>query len=138
MSPPALRYVASEKRMTVSRNGEQFTRVGELELAYETFGDPASPPVLLIMGLGAQMIFWPDELCEALAERGYFAIRFDNRDAGRSTVLDHHDAPDLRRVAAGELAAPYLLQDMAGDAVGLLDALGIDRAHVVGASLGGM
>ncbi|MFI5121631.1 MAG: alpha/beta fold hydrolase [Vicinamibacteria bacterium] len=111
--------------------------MGEIELAYETFGDPADPAVLLIMGLGAQMIFWPEELCEKLARAGNFVIRFDNRDAGRSTVLDR-SPPDVRRVAAGELEAPYLLQHMADDAVGLLDQLGIERAHIVGASLGGM
>ena len=124
--------------MAIARTGEQFTEAGEVELAYETFGDRADPAVLLIMGLGSQMIFWPDELCEALARSGHFVIRFDNRDAGRSTVLERHDPPDLRRVAAGELDAPYLLGDMASDAIGLLDALGVDRAHVVGASLGGM
>jgi pimeloyl-ACP methyl ester carboxylesterase len=115
--------------MRVARTGEQFTAVGggEIELAYETFGDPADPAVLLIMGLGAQMIFWPDELCEALAGAGYHVLRFDNRDAGRSTVLDELG-----------IDASYTLQDMAADAVGLLDAIGIDRAHVVGASLGGM
>jgi pimeloyl-ACP methyl ester carboxylesterase len=126
--------------MAIARTGEQFTAVGsgEVELAYEAFGDAADPPVLLIMGLGSQMIFWPDELCELLADAGHHVIRFDNRDAGRSTVLDHHEPPSVRQVAAGELDAPYLLQDMAADAVGLLDALGIDRAHIVGASLGGM
>ena len=117
---------------------EQLIEAGEIELAYETFGNPADTPVLLIMGLGAQMIFWPDELCESLAADDYFVIRFDNRDSGRSSVLDQHEPPDLRGVLAGELGAPYLLQDMAADAIGLLDALGIDRAHVVGASLGGM
>jgi pimeloyl-ACP methyl ester carboxylesterase len=123
--------------MTVTQTGEQFATVGEIELAYETFGRPDDPPVLLIMGLGAQMIFWPDELCEKLAQAGYFVIRFDNRDTGRSTVLGH-TPPDLRRVAAGDAEAPYLLQHMAADAVGLLDHLEIERAHVVGASLGGM
>ena len=117
---------------------EQLIEAGEIELAYETFGNPADTPVLLIMGLGAQMIFWPDELCESLAADDYFVIRFDNRDSGRSSVLDQHEPPDLRGVLAGELGAPYLLQDMAADAIGLLDALGIDRAHVVGASRGGM
>jgi len=120
-----------------TRSGERFAQVGDLEIAYETFGDPADSAVLLIMGLGSQMILWPDELCEALAEEGYFVIRFDNRDVGRSTILDA-PPPDLQRVAAGEADAPYLLDQMAEDAVGLLDALGIDRAHVVGASLGGM
>jgi pimeloyl-ACP methyl ester carboxylesterase len=124
--------------MAIAQTREQFARVGEIELAYETFGERGDPAVLLIMGLGAQMIFWPSELCEALAEAGYFVIRFDNRDAGRSTVLDQHRPPDLRRVAAGDLETPYLLQHMAADAVGLLDALGIERAHIVGASLGGM
>ncbi len=124
--------------MAIARTGEQFTSVGEIELAYETFGERADPPVLLVMGLGSQMIYWPDELCEALAADGYLVVRFDNRDAGRSSVLDRHEPPDLRRVVAGELEAPYLLADMAADAVGLLDALEIDRAHVVGASLGGM
>jgi pimeloyl-ACP methyl ester carboxylesterase len=123
--------------MTVARNSEQFARVGELELAYETFGDPGDPAVLLIMGLGAQMIFWPEELCEALAASDNFVIRFDNRDAGRSTVLDA-SPPNFLLVAAGEAEAPYLLQHMADDAVGLLDQLGIECAHVVGASMGGM
>jgi pimeloyl-ACP methyl ester carboxylesterase len=138
--------------MAVTQTEEQFATVGEIELAYETFGRPGDPAVLLIMGLGAQMIFWPEELCERLAQAGqnqapqrrlgsatpHFVIRFDNRDAGRSTVLDYYGPPDVRRVAAGELEAPYLLQHMADDAVGLLDHLGIERAHVAGASLGGM
>ena len=126
--------------MAIARTGEQFTPVGdgEVELAYESIGDPGDPAVLLVMGLGSQMIFWPDELCETLAAAGYHVIRFDNRDSGRSTVLEHHEPPPVPRVLAGELEAPYLLADMAADAVGLLDALGIERAHVVGASLGGM
>ena len=122
---------------TPSNSGERFVRVGDVELAYETFGRPGEPAVLLIMGLGSQLILWPEELCEALAAAGYFVIRFDNRDVGRSTILDA-PPPDLQRVAAGEADAPYLLDQMAEDAVGLLDALGIERAHVVGASLGGM
>ena len=124
--------------MAIAGTGERFARVGEIELAYETFGDPGDPPVLLIMGLGSQMILWPEELCEDLAGRGYFVVRFDNRDVGRSTVLEDMTPPDLRRVATGEVAAPYVLERMAEDAVGLLDELGIERAHVVGASLGGM
>ncbi len=118
---------------------ERFAGVGDVELAYETFGEPADPAVLMVMGLGAQMIFWPEELCEMLAERGHFVIRFDNRDVGRSTKLDDHAPPPLTALLTGEVTeVPYLLQDMAADAIGLLDHLGIERAHVVGASMGGM
>jgi pimeloyl-ACP methyl ester carboxylesterase len=110
-----------------------------LELEYETLGDPTDPPMVLIMGLGAQLIDWPLPFCEMLADEGFYLIRFDNRDAGLSTSLDHLGAPDLSALFAGRLdAAPYRLADLAGDTVGLLDALGIDRAHLVGASLGGM
>ena len=123
--------------MAEVQTGERSARVGELELVYETFGDPRDPAVLLIMGLGSQMIYWPEELCERLAAHR-FVIRFDNRDAGRSTVLAAHGQPDVRAVAGGSGAAPYLLAHMAADAVGLLDALGVERAHVVGASMGGM
>ena len=117
-------------------------RVGAVELSFETIGDPADPTLLLVMGLGAPGICWPDELCGAFVGRGFHVVRFDNRDCGRSTVLG--DRPvDLAALAMGFFAgtpteAPYLLGDLAADAVGLLDALGVDRAHVVGASLGGM
>lgn len=110
-----------------------------LELEYDTFGDPAAPPLVLVMGLGAQMITWEDGFCELLAGRGFFVVRYDNRDVGLSTWLDHLPPPDLAALAAGDSStAPYTLSDMADDAVGLFDALGIDRAHVVGASMGGM
>lgn len=106
-----------------------------LDLCYETFGDRAAEPLLLIMGLGAQMTFWDTELCEMLAARGFHVIRFDNRDCGRSTAMsgrvDFARASLLRRT-------PYTLDAMAGDAVALLDHLGIPSAHVVGASMGGM
>src|SRR3954468_9437017 len=118
--------------MEADGSSERLAQVGELTLAYETFGDPGDPTVLLIMGLGSQMILWPEELCEALAAAGFHVIRFDNRDAGRSTVLDGGPPPDLRRVAAGEADAPYSLARMGEDAVGLLDALAVKRAHVVG------
>jgi pimeloyl-ACP methyl ester carboxylesterase len=123
----------------VARSGEQMAEVGELKLAYETFGDRGDPAMLMVMGLGSQMIFWPDRMCEMLAEQGFFVIRFDNRDAGRSTKLDEAGVPSLTRVLGGDRSeAPYTLDDMADDAAGLLDELGIEKAHVVGASQGGM
>jgi len=110
-----------------------------IELEYDTFGDPADPPLLLIMGLGTQMTAWDPAFCGLLAERGYHVIRFDNRDIGLSTQLDGLPEPDLFAILGGDPAsAPYLMADMAADAAGLLDALGIERAHVVGASMGGM
>ncbi len=125
--------------MAVAESAEQFARVGEVELAYETVGDPADPAVLLIMGLGAQLIYWPERLCELLAAAGHRVIRFDNRDCGRSTKLDGLGVPDIGAALRGAgVEPPYRLEDMAADSVGLLDELGIGRAHVVGASLGGM
>ncbi|MEZ0091362.1 alpha/beta fold hydrolase [Streptacidiphilus sp. EB129] len=110
-----------------------------IELEYDTFGDPADPTMLLVMGLGAQMTAWPDGLCEAFAGHGFHVVRFDNRDAGLSSHLDHAPQPDLVAIMHGDpSSAPYLISDMAQDAVWLLDALGVERAHVVGASLGGM
>jgi pimeloyl-ACP methyl ester carboxylesterase len=118
---------------------EQFCKVGEVELCYETFGDPGDPAVLLIMGLGTQMIAWPDDFCAALVERGYHVIRYDNRDVGRSTHFDDVPPPSLWELL---LRRPrniaYTLDDMADDGAGLLDHLNIEAAHVVGASMGGM
>jgi pimeloyl-ACP methyl ester carboxylesterase len=111
-------------------------KVGEVELAYETFGEPGRPAVLLVMGIGAQMIGWPDDFCRALSI-GRHVVRFDNRDAGESQWLE--GTVDLEACAAGDTSsAIYTLEDMADDAIGLLDALGIPAAHVVGASMGGM
>ena len=114
-----------------------------IQLEYETHGDPTNPPLLLIMGLGAQLTLWPIELVEALVARGYHVIRYDNRDIGLSQKFGAHGIPKFRRVALMRLLGlraklPYRLTDMAADAMGLLDALGIKQAHVVGASMGGM
>ncbi|MDP9408370.1 MAG: alpha/beta fold hydrolase [Actinomycetota bacterium] len=116
---------------TVEANGVQIT--------YESFGEPDRPTVLLVMGFGTQMIAWPDGLCADIADRGYRVVRFDNRDVGLSTHLHDAPQPDLMAIMGGDpRSAPYLLDDMAADTVGLLDALGVDSAHVVGASMGGM
>jgi len=110
-----------------------------LHIAYERFGDPQLPALLLVMGLGTQMLGWPDGFCEVLVARGLHAIRFDNRDIGLSTHLADAPAPDVRAALLGDpSSASYRLSDMAADLVGLLDALGIDSAHLVGASMGGM
>jgi pimeloyl-ACP methyl ester carboxylesterase len=110
-----------------------------LELEYDTFGDPADPALILVMGLGAQMISWEADFCRLLAGEGFHVVRFDNRDIGLSTYLDELPEPDLQAVVAGDhTTVPYLLSDMADDAAGLLDALEIAKAHIVGASMGGM
>ena len=118
-------------------------RANGIDLFYDTFGDPDASPLLLVMGLGAQMIQWDEGFCAALADAGHHVIRFDNRDVGMSTTLEHLGMPDVtaafRAAARHEpVDAPYRLHDMAADAVGLLEALGIEAAHVVGASMGGM
>jgi pimeloyl-ACP methyl ester carboxylesterase len=116
-------------------------RVNGVEICHESIGDPADPTALLIMGLGGQMVGWDVDFCRALADRGLHVVRYDNRDVGLSTHLDVRVdlMAVMAAVAAGEpVDVPYLLSDMAADAVGLLDHLGVDRAHVVGASMGGM
>jgi pimeloyl-ACP methyl ester carboxylesterase len=118
---------------------ERFCRVGDVELCYEPFGDPDRPAVLLVMGLGTQMIGWHADFCTELAERGFHVIRYDNRDAGRSTHLSDRPTPSPREIVTRRIRRPpYRLTDMAADGIGLLDELGIDAAHVVGASMGGM
>ena len=110
-----------------------------IELDYDTFGDPAKPPLLLIMGLGGQKIAWDEDFCRTLADRGFFVVRFDNRDVGLSTKIGGGPPPDLGAALTGDLSsAPYTLEDMAADTAGLLEALGLPRAHVVGVSMGGM
>ncbi|MGY1778937.1 alpha/beta fold hydrolase [Geodermatophilus sp. SYSU D01036] len=123
---------------TAAGTDVQVAQANGIEIAYETFGYPSARPLLLIMGAGAQMLLWHEDTCQALVDRGFFVIRFDNRDTGLSTHL--HDAvPDVAAAAAGDLSsAAYTLEDMADDVAGLLDALGLDSAHIAGVSLGGM
>lgn len=111
---------------------------GDVTTAYETFGSPDGAPLLLTAGTGAQMLIWPDEFCAALAERGFHVARFDNRDVGLSTHLSGAGAPGWLQVMLRPSSAPYRLDDMADDALAVIDALGWRSAHVVGASLGGM
>src|SRR5271169_6868311 len=118
-------------------------RANGIDIEYESFGRDGDPLILVIMGLAAQLIFWPRSLCVGLAARGFRVVRFDNRDIGKSTHLSGRTAPEpralLAKVAAGKIPdVPYTLDDMADDAVGLMDALGAGRAHVVGGSMGGM
>ncbi len=119
--------------------GEVFTDIGDgITLCHESFGDPSDPPILLVMGLGTQMIAWREDFCEQLAARGFQVVRFDNRDVGRSTHVEG-PPPSLgqmftRRVPEGA----YSLEDMADDTIRLADKLGFGPVHVVGASMGGM
>jgi pimeloyl-ACP methyl ester carboxylesterase len=127
----------------IPHTGPERVKANGIELVYDTFGATNAPPMLLIMGLGAQMIDWKDEFCSLLAGRGFRVIRFDNRDVGQSTRLDDGGHPQigemLEAMQRGEtVEAPYLLSDMVADAFGLLDAVGIEKAHVVGLSMGGM
>ena len=115
--------------LEIHRSGELTAAVGDLELCFETFGDPADPALLLIMGLATQMIAWRDDFCSGLAARGFFVVRFDNRDVGRSTRLDQSPVPTTwQLLKRDKRAASYTLDDMADDAVGLLDRLEIERA----------
>ncbi len=116
--------------------------VNGIEIAYETHGDPDAEPLLLVMGLGAQLIAWPIELCDALVDRGFFVIRYDNRDVGLSTKQQDAGGDFMTTFLAASQGEPvevaYRLSDMAADGMALLDHLGIESAHVVGASMGGM
>ncbi len=126
----------------VARTPPALAKANGIELCFDTFGDAGAPPLLLIMGLAAQMVAWDDEFCGRLAARGYRVVRFDNRDIGLSTRFEAAGLPDvsaafMAAMQGKPVKAPYVLQDMADDAIGLLDWLGITRAHVVGASMGG-
>lgn len=114
-----------------------------LSFEYETFGDKANPPLLLIMGVGCQLVMWPESFCNGLADLGFYVIRYDNRDVGLSSKIEEAGEPDIMAAVTAQLTgqpvtSPYSLDDMADDAAGLMDALGIKTAHVVGASMGGM
>ena len=118
-------------------------RANGIDIEYDSFGRESDPAVLLIMGFSAQMTMWPEPFCRALAAKGFRVIRFDNRDIGLSTHLMHLGVPNMqevmmKRFSGQKVDAPYLLEDMAADAAGLLDGLGIGSAHIVGASMGGM
>jgi pimeloyl-ACP methyl ester carboxylesterase len=118
---------------------EQLCTVGDgVELCFETFGDPEAPAMLLTMGLATQMLGWHEDFCAELADRGFHVIRFDNRDCGRSQRMNGAVPSTLQLLRRDKRAAGYTLDDMAGDGVGLLDHLGIEAAHVIGASMGGM
>src|SRR5438046_967077 len=125
----AMEDVAARTLGRIAANG--------IELAYETFGAPGAPPVVLIMGLATQMIAWPDELCEGLVRRGLFVVRFDNRDVGESTHLRDLPPPRLADVVVRRRPPPYSIGDMARDVAGLIDGLGLGEVHLVGASMGG-
>ncbi|MET1039222.1 MAG: alpha/beta fold hydrolase [Aeromicrobium sp.] len=130
----------------MTRSGELFASLPSgIDICYETFGSPDDPAIVLIMGLGGPMGWWSPDFCSQLADRGFFVIRYDNRDTGRSTKLRQHavSRSHVIRAFVGlprpvRIKAPYSLSDMADDALGLLDHLGIDRAHVAGVSMGGM
>ena len=124
-------------------DNHQIARVNGIDIAYDSFNDPSTTPVLLIMGLGAQMIDWREEFCSMVANHGYWIIRFDNRDVGKSQKLEEAGMPDLlellNQINQGEKPnVPYSIDDMADDAIGILNFLNIEKAHVVGLSMGGM
>jgi pimeloyl-ACP methyl ester carboxylesterase len=118
---------------------EKMAPTNGIELAYQEMGEPDGRPLVLVMGLATQMLAWDEGLCGMLAERGFRVVRFDNRDIGRSTKIVSAGVPSRIDMMSGRRAtAPYLLRDMAADTFGLMDHLGIESAHVVGASMGGM
>jgi pimeloyl-ACP methyl ester carboxylesterase len=148
--PPAIRESAGtaedgaavgeaiSARLAALAQRERLAPANGIELAYDEIGDPDGAPLLLIMGLAAQLIHWDERFCRLLADRGYRVIRFDNRDIGHSTKIDWAGRSGSLGMLFGLGEPPYLLRDMALDTAGLLDHLDIERAHVVGASMGGM
>jgi pimeloyl-ACP methyl ester carboxylesterase len=127
----------------IQYHSEQQVSANGLQIAYDSFGEPSNPVILLIMGLGTQMIYWNEEFCQLLASKGFYVIRFDNRDIGKSTWLSEAKVPNWWDFLGNtffnkQVNAPYLLDDMADDTFALMDALDINEAHIVGASMGGM
>jgi pimeloyl-ACP methyl ester carboxylesterase len=140
-TPPPDRESAGEPGPLAESTGELFAPVSPgIELCYQTWGDPSDEPMLLVMGLSSPLTWWDPELCSMLARRGYYVITLDNRDVGRSTKMRERVTRRMlvRALAGRRVRPPYTLVDMAHDAVGLLDHLGVDSAHVVGVSMGGM
>jgi pimeloyl-ACP methyl ester carboxylesterase len=123
--------------------GGAIARANGIDICYETFGKSTDPPLVLIMGLAAQMVVWDVDFCELLASKGFFVIRFDNRDMGYSTKFSDLPTPSMMEIMTAsftgkKLDAPYTLRDLAADTVGLMDALGLETANIVGLSMGGM
>lgn len=138
----SIQYTTAQSSNETIRNNKGSVRSNGISIAFESFGSEENESILLIQGIGAQMILWPEELCRQLALKGYRVIRFDNRDVGMSSKLDHLGMPDWSNIipligSCDESKLPYTLADMSKDAVGLLDALRIKKAHIVGASMGG-
>ncbi|MFT4940095.1 MAG: pimeloyl-ACP methyl ester carboxylesterase [Paraglaciecola sp.] len=128
---------------TIQHHAAQKVDANGLQITYDSFGDPAAPPMILIMGLGTQMIHWSDRFCQLLAANKFRIIRFDNRDIGKSTWLKNYPVPSMwdfigNSLFSKKLNAPYLLDDMADDTLALMDVLKVNKAHLVGASMGGM
>src|SRR4051794_33083001 len=118
---------------------EQIAPANGIELCFQEMGEADGEPLVLVMGLATQMLAWDEGFCGLLVDRGFRVIRFDNRDIGRSTKIESAGVPRRLDMMSGRRAsAPYLLRDMAADTVGLMDHLGIESAHVAGASMGGM
>jgi pimeloyl-ACP methyl ester carboxylesterase len=132
---------APQNPPAVAVSEELFAPVSaSVEICYQTFGSPDDDPLLLVMGLGGPMIWWDDDFCSRLAQTGFHVIRYDNRDTGRSTRMSQRVTPAqlVKAFSTGRAGAAYSLSDMAGDGLGLLDHLGLEAAHVVGVSMGGM